>query len=456
VPDSTWFTNRHARRRLPPDELRRGAKTWRAPADAGALMVVATKPRGMTPGFVMQDAKGDRYLVKFDPPGYPDVPTGAEMVVTTILHALGWNVPENHLVWLDPARLVVDPRGGEGSARPAPTPEDLAAVLLRAGQSADGRLRVIASRLIAGTPKGGFRTLGRRPDDPNDTVPHQDRRELRGLRVVAAWLNYTDARRGNFFDSFVVDPHAPEGFGHLVHFVLDFSSALGAGNTNWKPARLGHEYWFDPPQALLRVVTLGLVRPRWEAVPFAHPALGYLDAETFDPVDWRTTYPNPLFDAATVRDSFWGAKLVTSLTEDDLRLVTQAGAWSDPRAGEVLTTILRGRQRKIARAYFDSRRINPIDGLEVDAATRLRFRDLAVEHQVVDGALARYRYRFPGSAWLPLADPLLPIGSASARVTVELQTSHDGGTRWSPTTRVELARDASGALSLAAIERATR
>jgi hypothetical protein len=411
----------------------------------------------MTAGFVVRDAKGDRYLVKLDPPDYPEVPTGAEMVCTKILHALGWNVPENYLVHLDPERLVVD---HETRGLDADGLQDL---LAHAGRGSGGRWRAVASRWLPGTPKGGFRTLGVRADDPDDVVPHEDRRELRGLRVVAAWINYTDARRGNFLDTFVPDP-ARAGRGHLVHYLLDFSSALGAGNDDWKSPRYGHEYFFDPPHALLRGVTFGFVRPTWDYVPLAHPALGYFDADLFDPVAWRTTYPNPLFDAATVRDQFWGAKLVSSLTDADLAVVTRAGEWSDPRAAEILADLLRRRQRAIARTYFDWRHINPIDRIALDGRGRLRFRDLAVENAVVPAASARYRLRVADGAWMPATTAVvLPTsgsgssrGPASDQLVVDLATSHDDGTLWSPSTRVTITASGRDRRVVAAIERETR
>ncbi len=326
VPDSTWFTNRHAMHRLSPAALALGPNGAHAPAATGPLVVLSYKPAGMTAGFVVRDAKGDRYVVKFDSAGYPEVPTGAEMVCTKILHALGWNVPENYLVRLDPSRFVVADdawtRDGAGTKR-ALTTADVSQLLAGVAWLPDGRVRAVASRWVPGHAKGGFRTLGRRADDPDDVVPHEDRRELRGLRVVAAWINYTDARRGNFLDTFVPDPGSAGGRGHLVHYLLDFSSALGAGNDDWKSPRYGHEYFFDPPRALLRVATFGMVQPAWSKVPLAHPALGYFDADTFDPEEWRTTYPNPLFDAATTRDAFWGAKLVSAFSDADLAVVTR-------------------------------------------------------------------------------------------------------------------------------------
>ena len=61
----------------------------------------------------------------------------------------------------------------------------------------------MASRYIAGDLVGPFSYEGMRSDDPNDTVPHEDRRMLRGLNVFAAWLNHHDTKAINTMDSLV-------------------------------------------------------------------------------------------------------------------------------------------------------------------------------------------------------------------------------------------------------------
>ena len=69
----------------------------------------------------------------------------------------------------------------------------------------DGTFRAPASRYIQGTPVGQFRHYGTRSDDPNDLYPHESRRELRGYKVLSAWLNHDDSRSLNTFDAYVED-----------------------------------------------------------------------------------------------------------------------------------------------------------------------------------------------------------------------------------------------------------
>ena len=69
VPDSSWFTNRIGHRPLTPEDVARGPDTTSGPA-AGAWTVTSSKSDGVTPGFTVKDANGQRWFLKFDPPGY--------------------------------------------------------------------------------------------------------------------------------------------------------------------------------------------------------------------------------------------------------------------------------------------------------------------------------------------------------------------------------------------------
>lgn len=457
VPDSTWFTNRHAMHRLSTRQLADGPNTGHAPAEEGPLVVLSGKSLGMTPGFIMRDEKGDRYVVKFDPPLYPELSTGAELVCSKVLWALGWNVPEYYLTTLSEDRLTLatDATAKDSWGRKVPlSPELLRELLRKAYRLPDGRVRALASRMIPGVPKGSPRLLGVRPDDPNDSVPHEDRRELRGLRIVAAFVNFTDGRRGNFFDTFLPDSPEPGSGGHIQHYVLDFSSGLGAGNVDYKDPKLGNEYLFDPAKVMFRVLTLWQIAPAWARLPLTHPALGYFESSIFDPERWRPSYLNPDFDRATLRDSFWGARLVTSLRDQDLQVIARAGAWSDPRVADLLSTILAERRDRIAQTYFDWRRIDPISEPLVEGST-LTFRDLGVEAGVVDPSAARYRHRFGGEDWVPDPGPLVTLRDPAGKEVIELETSHDGGERWSPPARVTLA-PAAGGLQAVELVRETR
>ena len=88
---------------------------------------------------------------------------------------------------------------------------DLDEVLKRAHQGADGSYRAVAARALPGRVLGGFRYHGTRPDDPNDIVPHEHRRELRALKVFGAWTNLVDMKAGNTLDTLVDDERARGG-----------------------------------------------------------------------------------------------------------------------------------------------------------------------------------------------------------------------------------------------------
>src|SRR5204863_6939255 len=162
------------------------------------------------------------------PPGYRGMATGTEVAVTKLMWALGYNVPENHIASLHREQLVVATDATfttPGGAKRALRPGDIDRLLEKADRDPDGSYRVVASKALPGKPVGRIRFTGVRPDDPNDVVPHEDRRELRGYGVFAAWVNHVDAKAINSLDTLVTE----NGRSFVRHHLLDFGSALGSG-----------------------------------------------------------------------------------------------------------------------------------------------------------------------------------------------------------------------------------
>ena len=122
--------------------------------------------------------------------------------------ALGYNQVESFLTTFDPKKSSIDPkatiRRPNGKRTPF-TQDDVNVILESVARNADGTYRVIAGRLMPGKILGGFRYAGTRPDDPNDLVPHEHRRELRALRVFGAWTNLTDLKAANTIDTLLTE-----------------------------------------------------------------------------------------------------------------------------------------------------------------------------------------------------------------------------------------------------------
>src|SRR5215831_12666325 len=240
VPDSSWFQNRHGMAPMSLSELITGPNTGDGPATDQPWIIIDAKTEGVTPGFRIRDGRGDVYFIKFDPMDYPEMSTAAEVISTKFFYAIGYNVPENYLALFRRDQVHVD-------AQSKLTEADLDKLLTRVPRRADGTYRAVASKLLKGRPLGPFQYFGARPDDPNDIFPHENRRELRGLRVFAAWLNHDDSRAINTLDMLAKE----DGRHYVKHYLMDFGSTLGSGSTNPQKPRAGWEYLWDPKSAFL-------------------------------------------------------------------------------------------------------------------------------------------------------------------------------------------------------------
>jgi hypothetical protein len=338
VPDSSWFTNRIGRRPLSVADVVRGPDSVER-LSLNGWVVSGGKSSGVQPGFRMKDPVGQLYQIEVDPPSNPELASAAEVIGTAFYHAMGYNTVEVYLADIDRASLVIaesatirDPLNGR---RRQLKKSDLDLVFERASRRADGRYRVLVSRFAAGRPAGNFRYYGTRPDDPNDIVPHEHRRELRGARVFAAWLNHDDSRGINSLDML----ETTNGRAWIRHYMFDFGSILGSGTVFSQRHRPGNEYIFEPRPGWLTLATFGLyVRP-WMLIdyPDVPASIGRFEADAFDPVKWKPEYPNPAFENMRRDDAFWAARIVSRFTDEMIGAVVQKAQYSDPQATQYMT-----------------------------------------------------------------------------------------------------------------------
>ena len=367
VPDSAWFTNRHGTERRSLAELRRGPDTGDGPDLSTPWRVVRSKIGGVTPGFQIVDGRGDRYVIKLDPPDNPELSSAAEIIGTKLFHAIGYHTPENYISRVDPeSGLAIEPGTtmvDEFGHEVPLTPKLLRRLLRRFPRLPDGRIRVAASQYLEGQPLGPFRYHGTRSDDPNDVVRHEHRRELRGLRLFAAWMNHDDARAQNTLDTWV----EMNGVRLVRHHLIDFGSAFGSAGRDVQPPSLGFQYWLDLTEVRRNALSFGLRTPAYRKVEWPsaaeYGAVGRWEAGSYDPAAWRSDYPNPAFVRMTDRDAFWAAKVLARFTREELRAVVSTGQFSDPRHAEYFLDVLVERQRKTASEYLN--RMNPIDEFRV-------------------------------------------------------------------------------------------
>ena len=163
VPDSSWFTNRIGRNDMTVEEVLRGPDQVEGPA-AGIWELTGRPIAGITPKFTIRDARGDTYILKFDPASYPELPSSVELLSTKLFHAIGYHVPEDFVVSFtaDRLRVAANPQGQRAERRDADM--DTADAWLRGiAAQPDGSYRALASRYVRARSSAGSRSNGGAP-----------------------------------------------------------------------------------------------------------------------------------------------------------------------------------------------------------------------------------------------------------------------------------------------------
>lgn len=390
VPNSNWFTNRIGTTPITVDQIARGPIVG-APPDPSKWVLIREKTSGSHPGFTAQDAKGDTWFLEFDPPYFPEGATGAVSVATKIFWALGYNQVESFLTTFDPKNVEIDPKATikrPSGKRTRFTHDDMNVILERVARNAEGSYRVIAGRLLPGKILGGFQYAGTRPDDPNDVVPHEHRRELRALRVFGAWTNLTDLKAANTLDTL----ETVNGRTIVKHYLQDVGSTFGMCNEKYE-WDLSWEHFYQGDTTVKRLFSFGFALSPWQTVDYVeYPSIGKFEGDRFDPREWRPQTPTTAYMELRDDDAFWAARRVAAFSDELIRAAVHQGQYSDPNAEKYLADVLIKRRTKVLSIYLTA--VNPVVSPRLDANGRLTVENAAETAGVASGP-ATYR-----ASWL--------------------------------------------------------
>lgn len=457
VPDSAFFTNRHAKKRLPAKEIETGYAETAGPDLSGPLTIIDGKFEGLHPGFFVKDAKGDGYLLKFDDIDNFELQTSAEIIASRFYYAIGYNVPQYTIVTFDADKLVPGPEAqivdDTGFKKPL-TQERLEEYLLFLPQDGQGRYRASASKILPGENMGNFFFYGRRKGDPADRYDHEHRREIRALAVFGSWLNNYDVRESNTLDMLI----GQDGQKELKHYLIDFNAALGAATLY---PMFTFEHMMDYGEAIKAFLSFGFWEKPWQkrwrvwgSKSDLSPAVGNFESDHFDPESFRVQLPHYAFKYLTAADGFWAAKLITAFSDDDVRAAVHAGQLSDPKDEAYVAETLMKRRDKVGQFWFDQ--VAPLDEFDmVDGHLRFRnlrksvpsMKDVKTEYQIdVYGIKNKKKSKLKTFQSGEESIDLKPLMSGQDLIKVVLRASRSEGDGWTLPVMVKI--DSSGIIKI--------
>ena len=379
VPASSWH-------REPPSDQELRSSYQRAGPPEPPLRVVENLPALRRGGLTITDRRGLHYEVFRDPARLAQTTTAAAAIASRLVHALGYFTPEVWVVDVSSTELRVAPGATHLHAR-------LSELLSTPSGATPPRVRLAATRWPGGIDAGHTLAYGRRDDDPNDRVAHEDRRTLRALRVLAAWLDLRRLGPHHTRDLYVGSP----GKGHLTHYLVDLHGALGAGRLRGAEATrpiAGHVRG----NAWVNLATLGLI-PEEQLPDAKATTLGVL-SEQATVADYARFYE----PAARIQpdDAYWMAKRIQSLSPPILRWAVAGGKLDDAALADELVDKLQARRRAILQQVFAA--VTPLEVVSVDP-TDLVLEDRSMRGQPAPGQSKWYLVRFIDSKGAAVAEP---------------------------------------------------
>lgn len=299
VPDGPFFTNRNIVQ-VAPGSLRAFASESEP---VGPWRLRKAKAAGKTPGFIGEDSLGRAYLVKLDHEDYPELGTSAEVIGARVVWLLGYHTLPVYLVRVE----------GTGDHR------------------FDGR-RAAATPFLEHGVVGGFK------------YDHfRMRREVRALRLAAAWLNDVDRVDNNTLVA-IQDNRA-------ICYQIDFNSSLGSWNGRPKEPWRGRRYAWDVEWQVVGFLTLGLFPSASPSGEVDSPSTGRLAPPFGEARNWRGQNPNTAFDRLTQADAQWMARRLALISEAQLGEIVAAAEFGDPADADRVREWLRERRRWVLRSW---------------------------------------------------------------------------------------------------------
>ena len=423
VADSSWFENRLGARALTVEEVEKGScsdKVLDPNGPDGSWTIDKGKDNGANPGFRVNIKGLGKFMLKTDPETEPERATGATAVASRVYHALGYYSACDSVVYFRPSLLKLKPGLTVTNNEGVTSPFDQARLdkILKQASHRDGLVRMVASAWLPGKPIGPYRYEGVRDDDPNDVVPHEDRREVRAGRLAAAWLNHFDSREQNTMDVFLpVDKDKKDGPGFVRHYIIDMGDCFGSQwSVDGISRRLGNSYVFDAGHVAEDFLSLGLQRRPWERAQLTGGIFGYFSARDFEPEAWRGEYPNPAFMRMTEQDGAWMARILANFDDELISAAVKVGKY-DTVSERYLTETLMARRRAILRRYFG--KVSPIARVTANTAGVCGV-DLARLTRTVPNEGVSFRaYAYRGARLEPAAKPHFR-GVASPEVCLDI------------------------------------
>ena len=439
VPDSAWFTNRIglAGGAMTPEGLVRGpcgdaAIDPRAPD--GAWVIDRGDLAGEAPSFGVVIAGLGRFVISIDGARQPERATGAAAIASRLYHAAGYWAPCASVVHVRPAIFTLTPGLTISTDQGAPRAFDAAALaqLFASAPSRGGLVRVVASRALPGQELGPFRYEGTRGDDPNDVVAHEDRRDLRGARVLAAWLDHGGASEQSTRDAWIAErDDAPLSSPGIVrHYQVGLDDCFGReADDDAASRRTGHADSLDFAQGTRDFLTLGVPEQPWDRAKRSADGdvFGYFSARDFAPGLSRGDHPNPAFSRMLEGDGAWAARAIARFTPELIEAAVRAGDFTLARHTEFLVEQLLLRQKAVLRRYFAQ--LSSITDLRVSGED-LCGNDLARSTATFGDGAFSYRARtYAGAELASLSRPAVRPGAGGEVCLTVPHVADDRGAR---------------------------